>query len=81
MSREMAVIALGIWVIILPHLGVPHSWHTVITTITGLLIITAGLFVRAAMLSRTPRRSTHHPFVENAGGEVRHGNESEQGQG
>ncbi|MES2006818.1 MAG: hypothetical protein V4436_01780 [Patescibacteria group bacterium] len=66
MSREMAVIALGIWVIVLPHLGVPGSWHTIITTITGLAIIAVGLYVRAAMLGGAARRSSHHPFIESA---------------
>lgn len=65
MSREMAVVVLGIWVIILPHLGVPGSWHTIITTITGLLIVGVGLYLRGVLLSRGIRRSSHHPFVEN----------------
>lgn len=66
MSREMAIVVLGIWVIVLPHLGVPHSWAVIITTLTGLAIIAAGLYARAKMLSGAARRSTHHPFVENA---------------
>lgn len=65
MSKEMVIIALGIWVIILPHLGVPGSWHTIITTLTGFVIIGMGLYLRAFMLSRGIRRSSHHPFVEN----------------
>lgn len=72
MSREMAVIVLGIWVIILPHLGVPGSWHTIITTLTGLIIIGVGLYLRGVMLSRGIRRSSHHPFVETeAQGDIR----------
>lgn len=67
MSKEMTVIALGIWVLILPHLGVPGSWHTAINTATGILIICTGLYWRATMLSRGMRRSSHHPFVENTG--------------
>lgn len=66
MSREMAVVTLGIWVIILPHLGVPHSWAVIITTVTGVAIIMAGLYMRAKMLAGAARRSSHHPFVENA---------------
>ncbi len=76
MSREMVVIALGIWVIILPHLGVPGSWHTVITTLTGLAVVAMGLYLRASMLSRSARRSSHHPFVENTHND-RHTNEDE----
>jgi hypothetical protein len=62
----MAVVALGIWVIILPHLGVPHSWAVIITTITGLAIISTGLYARAKTLTGAARRGSHHPFVENA---------------
>jgi hypothetical protein len=63
----MAVVALGIWVIILPHLGVPHTWLVVITTLTGLAVIASGLYARAKALTGAARRSSHHPFVENAG--------------
>jgi hypothetical protein len=66
MSREMAVVVLGLWVIVLPHLGVPHSWSVIITTLTGVSVIAAGLYMRAKALGGAARRSTHHPFVENA---------------
>lgn len=70
----MALIAIGIWVIILPHLGVPGAWHTVITSLTGIFIIGMGLYWRAAALARGMRRSSHHPFVENIGdGDTQHG--------
>lgn len=59
------VVALGIWVVILPHLGVPGFWHLVITTLTGLTIVGVGLYLRATQLSGSARRSSHHPFVEN----------------
>ncbi len=67
MSREMAVVVLGLWVIVLPHLGVPRSWSVIIITLTGISIIAAGLYMRARALSGGARRSTHHPFVDNAG--------------
>lgn len=65
MSREMAIVVLGVWVLILPHLGVPHSWTTALATLTGLVIIGMGLYLRAAHLTKGPRRTTHHPFIEN----------------
>jgi len=61
----MTIVVLGIWVIILPHLGVPGSWDAVITTITGIVIVIAGLYLRASVLSRRAR-TPHQPFVENA---------------
>jgi hypothetical protein len=62
----MAVVVLGLWVIVLPHLGVPHSWSVVITTLTGAIVIATGLYMRAKALGGGARRSTHHPFIENA---------------
>ena len=64
MSREMVIVVLGLWVIALPHLGVPHLWLVVITTITGLIIISMGLYLRAKALGSHSRRSSHSPFVE-----------------
>jgi hypothetical protein len=78
MSREMAIIALGIWVLILPHLGVPRSWLVVITTLTGIAIIAIGLYLRAAMISRGARRSSHHPFIENSAMQDGHSNDHNQ---
>jgi hypothetical protein len=62
----MAVVILGAWVLILPHLGFPGTWRTVILTITGLIIVGVGLYLRGVMLSKGIRRSSHHPFVENS---------------
>ena len=64
MTKEMTVITLGIWVIIVPYLGVPISWRTGILIITGLCIVLVGFLLRA----RTPYgkiQHRDHPFVEN----------------
>jgi hypothetical protein len=63
MSKEMAVIALGIWVIIIPYLGVPGSWRTALIVVTGIGLILLGFYLRAEALSRTGRRG-HSSFVE-----------------
>ncbi len=65
MSKEMAVIALGIWVIVIPYLGVPGSWRTIILILTGLGIVSLGFFLRAQVLARGGRNAHAHPFVEN----------------
>jgi len=65
MSKEMAVIAFGIWVIIIPYLGIPGEWRTILTVVTGAVLIILGFFLRAEMLSRGSRHSNHHTFVEN----------------
>lgn len=78
MSREMAVVAFGIWVVILPHLGVPHSWFVVIATLTGLGIVAMGLYMRAKALGNGPRRSTHHPFIETSSSNGIHEHQQER---
>jgi hypothetical protein len=66
MSKEMAVIAFGIWVAVIPYLGIPGSWRTILLVLTGFAIIALGFFLRAEMLSRGGRRNQHHSFVENS---------------
>jgi len=63
MSKEMVVIALGIWVLIIPYLGVPGGWRTALLVITGIGLIVLGFFLRAEALSRAGRRG-HSSFVE-----------------
>ena len=65
MSKEMAIIVLGIWVMIVPYLGVPGAWRTVLLLVTGFGLVVLGFFLRAEVLSRGPRHGTSHPFVEN----------------
>lgn len=77
MSKETWVIAAGIWLLMVPYLGIPGSWRTTVLVLTGALLILLGFFLRAEVLRRTSRRSADHPFVENthtpeAAYEVRH---------
>jgi hypothetical protein len=66
MSKEMTVITLGIWIIVVPYLGVPGSWRTTLIVLTGVGLIVLGFFLRAEALSRGPRRGSSHSFVENS---------------
>lgn len=66
MSKEMTVVALGIWILILPYLGVPGSWRTTLLALTGVGLIVLGFFLRAEVLSRGGRHGSHHSFVENS---------------
>ena len=63
MSREMAVIALGVWVILIPYLGVPGGARTVLLVLTGIAIAVLGFLLRADTVGRTPshdgRRARH----------------------
>ncbi len=78
MSKEMAVIAFGIWVIVIPYLGVPGEWRTVLTVITGGALIALGFFLRAEMLSRGRRRDSGHHFVENVPGASQHAHDQQE---
>lgn len=63
MSKEMVVIAVGIWILIIPYLGVPGGWRTALLLITGIGLIVLGFFLRAEALSREGRRG-YSSFVE-----------------
>jgi len=66
MSKEMSVIVLGFFVVVVPHLGVPGSWHTVLFTGAGLAIAILGFLLRGETISRAGR-NTSGPFVESTG--------------
>lgn len=78
MSKEMMVIALGLWIIIVRTLlGVPGEWQTVIFVITGVLLAVIGFLLRGEALSRATHRNRHaqsaaYPFVENAPASASH---------
>ena len=65
MSKETAIIALGFWVLVMPYLGVPRGWLTILLVLTGIGLMVLGFFLRAEALSRGPRATgRHHPFAE-----------------
>ena len=66
MSKEMGLILLGIFVAVLPYLGLPGSWKTPLFLLAGLGIILIGFFLRGEALSRGVEGSESHPFVESA---------------
>lgn len=57
--------ALGLWLIVLPYLGIPGSWRTVLLILSGIVIAGTGFFLRSEALARSHKRSAHRPFVEN----------------
>lgn len=67
MSKELMVVALGVWVIIVPNLGIPSSWRMITLLITGLALVALGLYLRATASSRT-RGEGQHTFIENTPG-------------
>lgn len=73
MSKETAVVALGVWAIVLPYLGVPRVWLTILMVITGIGLIVIGFLLRAEVLSRGRHHATRHAtFVESIPEETAH---------
>ncbi len=60
----MGIILLGIWIIIVPYLGIPDSWRTLLIALSGIAIAVLGLLLRGETLSRGQRGSNSRPFVE-----------------
>ena len=53
MSKEMMVIVLGLWIIVIRmFLGVPGSWQTFLFIITGAALAVIGFLLRGEALGR-----------------------------
>ena len=57
MSKEMTIIALGIWIVVVPYLGVPGSWKIALLVLSGLAIAVIGFLLRGEALTRSGRPS------------------------
>lgn len=67
MSKEMTIIALGLWVVVVPYLGIPSDWRAVLLVFSGLGIAVTGFLLRGEALSRgTIKPHEHNPFVESS---------------
>jgi hypothetical protein len=66
MSKEMTIIALGIWVIIVPYLGVPGSWRTTILVVSGIGIAVTGFLLRGESIARGNSSRQSRSYVESA---------------
>ncbi len=74
MSKETSVIVLGLWVLVMPYLGIPRTWLTALMILTAVLLVVIGFLMRAETLSRGTRATgRHHTFVEHMP-EEEHGN-------
>ena len=53
MSKEMLVIVLGVWTVVLTQLGVPYRpWGAVLFALTGVAVAVAGFLLRGEALGR-----------------------------
>ncbi|HEY4502290.1 MAG TPA: hypothetical protein VJH21_00470 [Candidatus Paceibacterota bacterium] len=70
MTKDLMVIALGVWVAIVPFLGFPNQWDTIIFIISGLFIVALVLLLRRDLVKYVERiksqriEKTEHVFEE-----------------
>lgn len=67
MSKEMLVIALGVWTSVLTQLGIPGSWKLALLFLTGIAIALLGFLLRGEALSRGTNGARSASFVESTG--------------
>ncbi|MEK7108821.1 MAG: hypothetical protein AAB919_00080 [Patescibacteria group bacterium] len=66
MSKEMTIIALGLWIIVLPYLGIPGDWRVVLLVLSGIGIAVTGFLLRGEAISRGTRPRAHDSYVESS---------------
>jgi hypothetical protein len=75
MSKEMGIVALGIWVVVMPYLGIYRSWLTLLMVATGIALMVIGFLLRGEAIMRehhthvhtpTPRKRSRTTFQESA---------------
>jgi len=75
MSKEMGVVALGVWVVVMPYLGIYRSWLTILMVLTGTALMIVGFLLRGEAITREhqqqhvqekPRRKSRVTFQESA---------------
>ena len=60
----MTIIVLGVWVAIVPYLGVPGTWRTALLLVSGLGIAIVGFLLRGESIGRAQHRNARSTFVE-----------------
>ena len=74
MTLDTLIMLLGVFVAVLPFLGVPNNWDSVLLLIAGVIIIMLGITVRRRMNHKSPRSNPEPPrtFAENASLDATH---------
>lgn len=57
MSKEMLVIALGVWTVVVTQLGIPSSWKMLLFVATGVAIAAVGFLLRGEAIGRRPKNT------------------------
>lgn len=66
MRKEKTLFIIGLWIIVLPFLGFPGSWKTVMLILTGLALIYLGyLFYMEAKERLAKIENQTESFIDN----------------
>ena len=57
----MSIIALGVWVIVMPYLGIYRSWLTILLVITGIALMIIGFLLRGETIAEEHKNHTAPP--------------------
>lgn len=72
MRKEKTIFLVALWIIVLPFLGFPGSWKTVISVLTGVALIYLGyLFYMEAKERLAKIENQAESFIDNIGGNER----------
>ena len=66
MTKVRVLLALGVWVTILPYLGFPYSWKDILFTITGLALIYVGYLLYSYFKEKETKEESFDNFKENS---------------
>ena len=66
MRKEKTIFIIGLWIIVLPFLGFPSSWKTVMLVLTGVALIYLGyLFYMEAKERLAKIENQAESFIDN----------------
>lgn len=66
MRKEKTIFIIGLWLIVLPFLGFPGSWKTVILVLTGIALVYLGyLFYMEAKERLAKIENQTESFIDN----------------
>lgn len=68
MRKEKTIFIIGLWIIVLPFLGFPTNWKTVMLVMTGIALIYLGyLFYMEAKDRLSKIENQTESFIDNIG--------------
>jgi len=74
MRKERTLLVLGIWVAVLPFLGFPNTWRSVLFVITGIMLVYLAYLFRLEAKARIAKVDTRaKSFIDNISSNDNHG--------